>query len=100
MIENRRARCQPIDDFVSRDELDLWWSPQCSDLLELLLAASRANAGASDREEDIGELGHLQFSRKVSSLSVGFCDITFQNMFWQASLVECFVEETMVPGAP
>merc|ERR1719323_1081730 len=24
----------------------------------------------------------------------------FQNMFWQASLVECFVGETMVPGAP
>ena len=33
-----------------------------SDLLELLLAASRAKAGASNREEDIGELGHLQFS--------------------------------------
>ena len=76
------------------------YSCRNSHLLELLLAASRANAGASNREEDIGELGHLQFSRKVSSQSVRFCDITFQNMFWQASLVGCFVEETMVPGAP
>ena len=58
------------------------YSCRNSDLLELLLAASRANAGASNRVEDIGELGHLQLSGKVSSQSVlDFVTLPFKICF-------------------